>query len=170
MKRRQLIKGLLAASVASLGGVAAFQYYQQGQLEISRLVDSEFLTLDDQMLLAVLIPVFATSMATPPKINKTIDNIDQAITRLPLRTQGELRELFDMLNGGFGRMLLAGVWLNWQRASADSIEEFLVNWREHRLDLLQQAYLGLHQLIMGAIYAESEIWSQINYPGPPKLY
>ena len=43
------------------------------------------------------------------------------------------------------------------------------DWREHHLSVLQQAYVGLHQLIYGAIYAETDTWPDIGYPGPPRF-
>lgn len=169
MKRRTFIKSTLGSAVFALGGVAAFQYYQQSKLSFSVEAPTRYLNLDDQLLLSVLIPVFAGELANQPKIQQVIINIDSAIVRLPEGTQVELRELFDLLTSAMGRLLLAGVWLNWQRASRQDLDVFLTGWRESSLSLLQQGYLGLHQLISGSVYAESDTWGESGYPGPPKI-
>ena len=169
MKRRKLLKTLLAGSVFGLGGVTAFQWYQQSNIETHQFFKGAFLSEDDQTLLSVFVPVIAASMPDKPDLKTAIYNIDQTISLLPLRTQAELRELLDLLASGFGRLVIAGVWLSWQSSSQDSVHQFLQDWREHTLQLLQQAYVGLHQLITGAIYAEQESWEAIGYPGPLKI-
>ena len=166
MKRRHFIRNSLALVSLSLAGVGGFQAYQQYSLDYQQVVATEFLNEDDKLVLSVLIPVFSQGLSSQPSIEQTIVNIDQAILRLPLFTQDELRELFNLLSNGFGRMALAGVWLNWQKAQTSDIEDFLQSWRNHSLALLQQAYIGLHKLILGSIYSESEHWQSINYPGP----
>jgi len=167
LKRRHFIRNSLAVSVAALGGVAALQLYQQAQLDYSKTVDLEFLSKDDQVLLSVLIPVFSSSIAVQPPVEQTISNIDNAITLLPLRTQDELRQLFDSLTSSLGRLFLAQVWLNWQATEVEQVNRFLDDMREHSIALLQDAYVGLHKMIFGAIYAEAVSWEAIGYPGPP---
>jgi|GEM_PF-4929207 len=158
---------MVATSITMLGGVTAFQWYQQNTLDYQANLKTQFLTTDDQLLLSIFVPVMVAELDVAPNLNTSILNIDQAIIRLPLRTQKELRELFDLLSSGIGRMLLAGVWLNWQKASFFEVNDFLVDWRESQLQLLQQAYVGLHQLIIGSVYAEAAHWDAIGYPGPP---
>ncbi|TQV88953.1 hypothetical protein [Aliikangiella coralliicola] len=166
MKRRQFFKSLMGTSVLMLGGVSAFQWYQQSSIEYSNHVKTEFLTADDQVVLSVLIPIIAGDLPQAPNIETTILNVDEAILQLPLRTQAELRELFDLLSTGVSRLLLAGVWLNWQKAGSQHVIDFLDDWREHSLSLLQQAYIGLRLLVVGSIYAEPDHWAAIGYPGP----
>jgi len=169
---------MVSISVLSLGGVTAFQYYQQSLLKPVKPDDFkyQFLTEQDRILLEVLIPVFISGLSlgdpvstNSVSLNKVTQNIESAIVRLPIRVQLELRELFELLASLFGRLMLANVWLNWQSASAESVEGFLGEWRDSRIDLLKIAYKGLHKLIVGSVYAESAVWSDIGYSGPPKI-
>ena len=170
MKRRLFVKSVVAGSVALLGGVSAFQYYQQSSLEYPENLTAEHLTADDILILSVLIPVIVGDMKTPPDIAQTIDNIDQAFARSPKRTQNEIRELFDLLGSVFGRFILGGMWLNWQKSDQAQVSAFLSDWREHHLSLIQEAYIGLRLLITGSVYSEPVHWDAIGYPGPPRLF
>jgi len=173
MKRRSFLKNTISASVISLGGITAFQFYQQSQLEMPdvRGKTFTFLTEPDLIVLQVLVPVFVTGLALNKNstVNVILENIDQAIIRLPIRTQTELRELFDLLGSALGRVMLANVWLNWQKASSESVAKFLTEWRNSRMDLLKIAYKGLHKLIIGSVYSEAHNWSQLGYSGPPQF-
>lgn len=102
-------------------------------------------------------------------IERTVDNIEATIAGLPPATQAELDQLFGLLASGIGRTLLAGVWSPWATASPQAIAAFLESWRHSRFDLLRSAYAGLHDLTLGAWYAEPDTWAAIGYPGPPQL-
>lgn len=169
MNRRRFFQLLLASGVASLGGVAAFQFYQQQSKPQGRSLSLQFLSTDEQNLLLALAPIVMGKSIYQIDPLKILGNIDESAIRLPMRTQTELRELFSTLSSLLGRLVLAGVWLNWHNSDPAAIEKFLSSWREHSLSLLQQAYLGLRQIIMGAAYAESDLWHNISYPGPPQL-
>jgi len=136
-------------------------------MDFSFQLETEFLTGDDQLLLAVLIPVMVGDLSTEPDMKHTLLNIDNAAILLPQRTQTELRQLFDLLGSAVGRLLLAGLWLNWQRSDAKKVSQFLHDWRESQLELLQRAYIGLRQIIIGSVYSEVSQWSAIGYPGAP---
>ena len=49
------------------------------------------------------------------------------------------------------------------------IEKFLRNWQESGADLLKSGYQALHDLVLGAWYADPASWAAIGYPGPPSL-
>ncbi|MBV1908013.1 MAG: hypothetical protein KUG78_01760 [Kangiellaceae bacterium] len=171
MKRRGLLRGALSTCVLSLGGISAYQLYLDNQN--TPPIESEhqfiFLQSDDRMLLEILIPVFISGREFSASIstNLIMSNIDNAIIRLPERTQAELRELFTLLGSMLGRLLLANVWKNWRGASNSSVDSFLNSWRESQLELLQVAYKGLHKLIIGSTYSEAETWPSLDYAGPP---
>jgi hypothetical protein len=173
MKRRNFLKNTISATLLGIGGVSAFQFYQQGQLMPPRDDSFEylFLTQDDRILLEILVPVFVAGLdlSKNASLATIIQNIESTILRVSLKSQSELRELFDLLGTGFGRLMLANVWLNWQSASSDSVEQFISDWRESRLELLKIAYKGLHKLIVGSVYAEPGNWRDIGYAGPPNL-
>ncbi|MCF6193668.1 MAG: hypothetical protein L3J46_04960 [Kangiellaceae bacterium] len=173
MKRRHFLKNTISTALLGIGGVSAFQFYQQ-----SRLVpphndnfEYQFLTQDDRMLLEIIVPVFASGLGLSrgASLLTIIQNIESTILRVSLKSQFELRELFDLLGTGFGRLMFANVWLNWQSASSDSVEEFISNWRDSRLELLKIAYRGLHKLIVGSVYGEPSNWQDIGYSGPPNI-
>ena len=42
------------------------------------------------------------------------------------------------------------------------------DWRLHRFALLRTAYGALHDLSLGAWYAQPASWNAIGYPGPLK--
>jgi len=173
MNRRKFIRNMISTSILSLGGVSAYQYYQQTLLTPAQNNDFnyQFLNEQDRILIEVLIPVFIADMPFQKPIQSALvaNNIDSAITLLPERIQEELRELFNLLGSAFGRLVFANVWLNWQSASLQTIDKFLVDWRESSFDLLQIAYKGLHKIIIGSIYSEESTWSAIGYSGPPLL-
>jgi len=102
-------------------------------------------------------------------IARTVRNVEATIAGLPLATQAELDQLFGLLTSGAGRIVLAGIWSPWEKASIESISAFLESWRHSRFNLLRSAYAGLHDLTLGAWYAEPDTWAAIGYPGPPKL-
>ena len=48
----------------------------------------------------------------------------------------------------------------------EQVSAFLQDWRLHRLGLLRTAYHALHDLVLGAWYAQPASWEAIGYPGP----
>jgi len=91
-----------------------------------------------------------------------------AIHGLPLATQKEVQDLFGLLALGPARRLLAGVAGGWEHADPQQVDAFLQSWRTHSLAMLRVAYGALHDLIIGAWYADPSTWSAIGYPGPVK--
>ncbi|MET0857494.1 MAG: hypothetical protein ABWY27_12140 [Telluria sp.] len=92
--------------------------------------------------------------------------VHQAILGLPLATQKEIQDLFGLLALGPARRFLAGVPVTWSDASAEQVGAFLQDWRHHRFATLQVAYHALHDLVLGAWYADPSTWAAIGYPGP----
>jgi len=172
MNRRKFIQSSVSTTLLALGGVSAFQFYQQSQLVHNEKVDYVFLNSDDDLLLDILVPIYLVGkkeLEFDISLQQIKNNIDGTISLLSLATQKELRELLDLLASGFGRTAIAGVWLNWQSASGNSITQFVSNWRESSIELLQIGYKGLHKIILGSAYAEENLWNAIGYPGPPQI-
>ncbi|MYM23782.1 twin-arginine translocation signal domain-containing protein [Duganella sp. FT135W] len=94
--------------------------------------------------------------------------VRDAVRGLPLATQKEVQDLFGLLALGPARRLLAGVAGGWEHADPRQVEAFLQSWRTHSLQTLQIAYHALHDLIIGAWYADPSTWERIGYPGPLK--
>jgi len=153
-----------------MGGIAALQWFEQSKLDYAGLSDKLFLKRDDQIVLSVFIPVIAAGMPHRPAIEVIMNNIDQAALLLSQKSQEELRQLLSLLGTGLGRLMMSGLWQNWQQTSRQSVDKTLGDWREHHLQLMQVAYVGLHQIVIGGVYAEANSWQAIGYPGPPELF
>jgi hypothetical protein len=95
--------------------------------------------------------------------------IEETIAGLAPAARDEVGELCSLLDFAPTRCLVAGVWSPWSRASATSVAAFLERWRESRFVLLRSAYEALHQIVLGAWYAQPRAWPAIGYAGPPSL-
>lgn len=131
----------------------------------------EFLTPDDRAIVAAIAPVMLAGALPEDKaaLAEVVRGVDMAISGLPPATQGELRELFDLLGLAPTRALLAGLWSPWGEASPEDIADFLDGWRTSWFALLRSGYLGLHELVMAAWYGNPKSWPHMGYGGPPEL-
>jgi hypothetical protein len=98
----------------------------------------------------------------------TIEGVHSAILGLPPATQKEVQDLFGLLALAPARRLLTGVSGGWEGARVEQVSAFLQDWRLHRLGLLRSAYHALHDLVLGAWYAQPASWLAAGYPGPMK--
>ncbi|QOY96008.1 twin-arginine translocation signal domain-containing protein [Massilia sp. UMI-21] len=98
----------------------------------------------------------------------TIEGVHGAILGLPPATQKEVQDLFGLLALAPARRLLTGVAGGWEGARTEEVGAFLQAWRLHRLGLLRSAYHALHDLVLGAWYAQPASWAATGYPGPMK--
>jgi hypothetical protein len=96
------------------------------------------------------------------------EGVQQAILGLPLATQKEVQDLFGLLALAPARRVLTGISGSWAGASVPEVSRFLQEWRLHRVGLLRSAYQALHDLVLGAWYADPSSWAAIGYPGPIK--
>ena len=101
-------------------------------------------------------------------IGAAIEGVHAAISNLPLAVQQEVQDLFGLLALAPARRLLTGVTKGWENADPQEVSAFLQDWRLHRLALLRTAYGALHDLALGAWYAQPASWHAIGYPGPLK--
>jgi len=119
-------------------------------------------------VLAGALPTDASRRAAA--VPATIAHVHAAILGLPLATQKEVQDLFGLLSLAPARRLLTGIADGWESASVGQVTAFLQTWRVHRLGLLRSAYQALHDLVLGAWYADPSSWAAIGYPGPmPEL-
>jgi hypothetical protein len=127
-----------------------------------------------RMALHRIVPaIVAGALPTEPArrdaaIEATIEGVHHAILGLPLATQKEIQDLFGLLALGPARRVLTGVSGGWANASTEQVTAFLQDWRVHRLGLLRSAYGAMHDLVLGAWYANPSNWAAIGYPGPLK--
>lgn len=92
-----------------------------------------------------------------------------AVGALSAASQKEVAELFALLAFAPTRVAVAGVTASWDQAGAADIEGFLRRWQHSRLNLLKSGYQALHDLVLGAWYADPQSWAAIGYAGPPAL-
>lgn len=126
-------------------------------------------------VIAAIVPVMLAGALPddhPPRATRiaaTVDGVAGAVAALPPHAQADLQDLFVLLGFAPTRWMLAGVSRPWGEARAAEIGAFLEQWRVSTWALKQQAYRALHDLVMGAFYAEPANWPPIGYPGPPEL-
>jgi hypothetical protein len=172
LQRRSFLKlGLLGAGALAAGG-AAYRLVR-GPAPPGRFV------LDGaaRAALAAIVPAMLGEALPPPQaaaraaaLDGAIAGVDTAIRGLPLAAQQEVQDLFGLLALAPARRFVAGVKDGWREADPAQVAAFLQSWRTHRLATLQTAYLALHDLILGAWYADAAHWAAIGYPGPlPEL-
>lgn len=101
-------------------------------------------------------------------IAAAIEGVHAAIDKLPLPVQKEVQDLFGLLALAPARRLLTGISGGWGEARESEVAAFLQDWRTHRFALLRSAYGALHDLALGAWYAQPASWQAIGYPGPIK--
>jgi len=97
-----------------------------------------------------------------------IEGVHAAILGLPPATQKEVQDLFGLLALAPARRLLTKVSGGWSHARHEDVAAFLQDWRLHHLGLLRSAYHALHDLVLGAWYAQPASWPATGYPGPMK--
>jgi hypothetical protein len=110
--------------------------------------------------------------ALPPGDDRALDDavsgVHVAIAGLPSAVQGEIGQLFGLLQFPLTRRFIAGVG-PWDRASRSDVTAFLQRWRRSNVQLFRSGYQALHQLVMAGWYGQDRAWPRIGYPGPPDL-
>ncbi|HTU83710.1 MAG TPA: hypothetical protein VMF61_16390 [Candidatus Acidoferrales bacterium] len=109
------------------------------------------------------------SAAHGRSIVEVVRGVDVAIDGLQPDVQGEVHQLFGLLQFPLTRALAAGVWTSWSDASPADLAAFLNRWRFSGLLLFRSGYQALHQLVMASWYGNAASWARIGYPGPPKI-
>lgn len=162
LTRRTFVKaGLLGGLALGAGGIwYAASREAMGEGWRSESTRSMFQAIGPVMLGGIQVDVMATE--------RLLVGIERAVAGLSPATQSELADLFGLLGFLPARKLLTGV-STWQRATPSEIEAFLKSWRVHRFAMLRGAYAALHDLVLGAWYAQPESWEALGYPGPPEV-
>lgn len=167
--RRSFIKIGLVGAVALAAGGGIYRLVQ-GPAPLGRFVlDGEAKAALGAIVPVMLGPVLPLEPAArTTAIAAAIGRVHHAILGLPLATQKEVQDLFGLLALGPARRFVAGVPDAWANARPEQVAAFLQSWRLHRFAMLQTAYHALHDLIIGAWYADPSSWGAIGYPGPIK--
>lgn len=139
------------------------------------LVDQSPLASSLRLVLPALLPVLlAGALPTEPAarqaaVTRATDAVGIAIAQLSAATQREVAELFALLALPPTRIAVARLSRPWGEASEQELRAFLDGWRGSSLGLLRSGYLALHDLALGAWYADPATWAALGYPGPPKV-
>ena len=167
--RRSFLKIGVAGAIVLAAGGAVYRLAYAPTPGYHFALDGPATTLLTAVIPSMLGPILpAEPAARAAAIGQTVDHVAGAIAGLPLSSQKEVQDLFGLLSLAPVRRMLAGVSGGWSRASPAEVDAFLRSWRHHRLQTLQTAYLALHDLILGAWYAQPANWPAIGYPGPIK--
>ncbi|HEX7984503.1 MAG TPA: hypothetical protein VF616_13385 [Duganella sp.] len=167
--RRSFLKLGVAGAIALAAGGAVYRLTHAPAQPQRFALDAATATLLAALIPSMLGPVLPTDPAArAAAIERTAGQVGAAIAGLPLASQKQVGDLFGMLSLAPVRRLLAGVPGGWARAAPADVDAFLQRWRHHRLRTLQTAYHALHDLILGAWYAQPANWAAIGYPGPIK--
>lgn len=162
-RRAFLTTGVVAAlALAAAGGV--YRFTRGGPRRF--VLDGEARAALDAIVPAMLAGALPPDPAAA--IPLAIERVNQAILGLPLATQQEIQDLFSLLALAPARRFVAGVPGGWAGAGTGQVSAFLQAWRMHRFATFQVAYHALHDLVLGAWYADPSSWSAIGYPGPLK--
>jgi|HubBroStandDraft_1064217.scaffolds.fasta_scaffold389399_2 hypothetical protein len=105
---------------------------------------------------------------TARALDAAVRGVEVAIASLPPAVQGEIRQLFGLLEFPLTRRILAGVG-PWNQASDADVANFLQRWRASNAALLRSGYAALHQLVMAGWYGNEAAWPHMRYPGPPRI-
>lgn len=163
--RRSFLKAGLVGSLVLITAGGVYRAIRQPEPPSRYVMDDAA-----RAVLSGLIPAMLKGAIdpTPEEIKRAIDSVQTAIAGLSLSAQKEIQDLFALLVLGPSRRFLVGLPDDWPQAKQEDITAFLQNWRTSRLALLQTAYHGLHDLIIGSWYSEPSSWAAIGYPGPIK--
>jgi len=166
--RRTFLKaGVLGALVLAAGG-ALYRKVQGPPPLAPYQFDGGARSVLAAIVPAILGPMLPSEAAARgAMVARTVEGVQGAVATLPLSTQKEIQDLFGLLWLAPARRLLAGI-PAWDEASTEQVAAFLQGWRTHRFGMLRGAYAALHDLVLGAWYAQPDAWAAIGYPGPIK--
>ena len=108
----------------------------------------------------------ADPKALPAVLNAHLERVSDAIAAFPASTRAEISQLLALLAAAPGRVALAGLNEDWDRASIADVQRALQGMRTSTLDLRQQAYHALRDLTNAAFYSNPDAWPLLGYPGP----
>lgn len=108
----------------------------------------------------------ADTTVLPAVVDAHLQRVNDAIATFSAPTRAEISQLLALLAATPGRVALAGLNDDWDRASIADIQRALQGMRTSTLQLRQQAYHALRDLTNAAFYANPDVWPLLGYPGP----
>ena len=168
MRRRGLLTlGIVGAAVLAAGG-GALALLQPGWRD-GRLTQRgrDVLAGIAGALLEGILPDDAA--AARRDMHGLLARLDATIAAFPPHVQAELSQVLALLGSAGGRVALAGLQQDWLDAPVPQRAAALQAMRTSRLQLRQQAYQALHDLIGSAWFADPATWHLLGYPGPVRI-
>lgn len=160
MDRRQFIFSGIAVGVGASLGIVAWQF-SLAQPDNSR-----------DWVLSALLPALLYGALPPDKTlaQAELERCKFAVTNflpfLSQRQQRDLQRLFDLLAHRITQLGLTGHLTALTQLSISQRLQLLQCWRDSYLVVLQQAYHGLRELLLGAYYGQPEHWQPLAYTAP----
>ncbi len=168
MQRRKLLAlGVMSAAVLAVGG-GAVALLQPGLREARLSAGArEVFAGAGRALLDGSLPTGGEPLQAA--LESLLDRVDAVVAALPPHAQSELSQLLALLSNAAGRRALAGLAQPWPDASTADIQKALKGMRVSSLNLRQQAYQALHDIVGGAYFSDVQTWSLLGYPGPREI-
>ncbi len=170
MNRRQFLKGGLVGGAVLAAGGAWVVWRDVRDADASsppRDRIAEILSGIAPVLLAGALPADATQRSSA--LASVTVGVKEVIAAFPPAVRSEVNDLFRLLDIRIARRLLTGISTTWRDADPSDVKAFLERWRWSRIALLQTGYFALHDLVLGAWYANESAWAQLGYTGPPNV-
>lgn len=165
LKRRKLLKYAALVSAFAGGGTWLVADFPVTFKPAAKL----HLSASEQQVLWWFIPAFldGVSEAEDNQAKRALlQRIDQVFQALSPATQAELRQLLELLASRAGWLLVSAGLTPLSELSLQQRLLLLEQWQQHYLQLLRQAYQGLHEIIYAAWYGDPRTWSAISYQLP----
>lgn len=174
LSRRSILKtGLIGTTL--LAGASTLAQLQgcQSTLSTTSTEASAWRVLrpKDRVIMGAIAPV-ALAKAFPEDrtaaLDKFLPQIDTFLFSTSITNHAALHQLFDFLDMGITRVMLAGLWQPWEKLSDAQVEGFLESWRGSAINQLRLGYAQLTQVLSLVWYAQPENVPASLYPGAPQ--
>lgn len=162
-RRKFILTGIAAGAAVSLSSGVALWAWQQSLQPDNGNRDLVLSALLPALLYGAL-PQDATLAAAELERSKTA--VIDFLPFLSKRQQTELNQLFNLLANRLSFLGLSGHITALPQLSPAARLQLLNQWRDSYVEVLQQAYHGLRELLLGAYYGQSEHWQALNYSAP----
>lgn len=168
MQRRHFIGLGLATALALSAGIASLTGLPAG-LSDGRLTAAgrTVFTSIARATLAGALPRFPGEQRVA--LDSMLEGIDRLLEQMPPALQDELSQLIGLVGTAPGRRLLVGLEQDWSVATADEVHGAMKGMCISRLQLRQQAYQGLRDIVTATYFAQEATWAFVGYPGPQAI-
>lgn len=167
-RRAFLTAGVGGALALAVGGgiYRATQTSMAVPLQQRFAVDGEARAALAAIVPALLAGALSAGSSGLPSVATLIERVHHSILILPPASRRQVQDLFGLLALAPARRVLTGISGGWANATPHDVHVFLQSWRDSNFAMLRAAYGALHDMVLGAWYADPATWAAIGYPGP----